>query len=286
LWVFKPDDNQDLDLTYVEKFKGELAAKMENEYSVRLKNNIEYILQKKIDGPEISTEVWIGQAGSVHYNHTIENKRLMDNNLGPAIGSQSNTVWLTKETNSPVITPLSKMADYLSSEGYVGPADCNCIVKNGKPYFLEWTVRCGWDALFCLLTLLKGKLSNFLFSDNFDAEFQDGFASSQRISIPPYPYESPGLRRVLAKDVSIFGTLKDYPHFWAEDVYVDNGKLKCAGADGILGVVTAWGKTIEESCGRMYHNIGTLKACSYLQYRMDGLSDALKRYKKLELNNA
>ena len=285
LWVFKPNDNRDLDLTYVEKFKGELAAKMENEYSVRLKDNIEYVLQKKIEGAEISTECWIGEQGIVHQNHTLENKRLMNGNLGPAIGSQSNTVWLMNKDeikDCSVIPCLSRMADYLYKEGYRGPYDANCIVKNGKPYFLEHTPRCGFDALFCLLTLLKSKLSDFLFRENFDAEFQDGFASSQRISIPPFPYSATELRKVLAKDVSIFGTLKDYPFFWAEDVYSDNGKLKCAGADGILGVVTAWGKTIEESWGRCYHNIGKLKVCSYLQFRMDGLSEALKRYKKLE----
>jgi len=285
LWVFKPDDNQDLDLTYVEKFKGELAAKMENEYSVRLKDNIEYVLQKKIDGAEISTEAWIGQAGPVHYNHTIENKRLMDNNLSLPIGSQSNTVWLMNKEemeNCPIIPCLSKMADYLYREGYRGPYDANCIVKNGEPYFLEHTPRAGYDALFCLLTLLKGKLSDFLLNENFDTEFQEGFASSQRISIPPYPYSIPELRKIFAKNVPLFGTLKDYPFFWAEDVFLDNGNLKCAGSDGILGVVTAWGKTIEESWGRCYHNIGKLKICACSQYRMDGLSEALKRYKKLE----
>jgi len=281
LWVFKPEGNQDLDLTYVEKFPGELITKMLDEWLVRISDKCEYILQKKIDGAEVSTEVWIGEQGPRHFNHTIESKRLMDANLGPAIGSQSNTIWI-KKTRGLLTGPMTKMADYLKSKGYIGPCDANCIIKDGKAYFLEWTPRFGYDAIYCLLTLLKGKLSDFFLKD-FDVEFHDGYAASQRISIPPYPYDIPLLRRNYAKDVSIVGGLKDYPFFWAQDVYSDVGKLKCAGADGILGIVTARGKSLAEAWGRLYNAIGKLKVCSYLQHRTDGLADAEKRIKGLKI---
>lgn len=278
LWVFKPHGNQDLDLTYVEKFKGELFTKMLEEYMERVGDKCQYILQKKIDGVEISTEVWLASQGPVHFNHTLESKRLMDADLGPAIGSQSNTVFLTEKRL--LTEPLAKMASYLSKEGYIGPCDANCIIKGGAPYFLEWSPRFGWDALYCLLTLVKGKLSDF-FRKDFEAEFHDGYAVSQRLSIPPYPYGTPKLRSLYAKGVSIMGKLKDYPLFWAQDVYDNNGKLKCVGADGILGVVAARGKTLEEAWGRLYHYIKQIKICSYVQYRNDGLSVARKRLEKL-----
>ncbi|MFB0522096.1 MAG: hypothetical protein ACETWD_11810 [Desulfatiglandales bacterium] len=58
-WVFKPHNNQDIDLTYVEKFPGELAMKMQEDYEERLGGGkIEYMLQKFVDGYEISTEGW------------------------------------------------------------------------------------------------------------------------------------------------------------------------------------------------------------------------------------
>jgi len=280
LWVFKPENNQDLDLTYVEKFPGELLTKILEEYSTRIGDKCDFILQKKIDGAEVSSEVWIA-GGPVHFNQTIEHKRLMDGDLGPAIGSQSNTVWVKNNKDDIITGPLTKMANYLKSNGYMGPCDANCIIKGGVPYFLEWSPRFGWDALYCLLTLVKGKLTDF-FTKDFKTDFHDGFVASQRLSIPPYPYGTPQLRTLYAKDVSILGTLKDHSLFWGQDVY-DNGGLKCAGADGILGVVAARGKTLDESWGRVYNAIKKVKVCSYVQYRTDGLNSARKRLEKLKV---
>lgn len=282
LWVFKPSGNQDLDMTYVEKFPGELASKLLNEYAQRLEKPCEFILQKKINGTEVSTEVWIGQQGPMHFNHTIESKRLMDANLGPAIGSQSNTVWIEKNENGLLTEPLARMAAYLHKEGYIGPCDANCIVAAGKPYFLEWTPRFGYDAIFCLLTLLKSSLSDF-FGRDFKADFFDGYAASQRLSIPPYPYASPQLRTKFAKDTLILGKPEKYPFAWLQDVYLDGRQLKCAGADGILGIVVGRGAQLEEAWGRVYNALGKIKVCSYLQYRMDGYKDAKERIRSLKI---
>jgi phosphoribosylamine-glycine ligase len=280
LWVFKPQNNQDLDLTYVEKFPGELLTKILEEYNQRIGDKCEFLLQKKINGAEVSTEVWIA-GGPVHMNQTIENKRLMDADLGPAIGSQSNTVWIKQDKEGPVMGPLVKMAMYLAGNGYSGPCDANCIIKGGVPYFLEWSPRFGWDALYCLLTLLKGSITDF-FENDFQSEFHAGYAASQRLSIPPYPYGLSQLRSLYAKDVSVLGKLKDYPMFWAQDVYDETG-LKCAGADGILGVVSGRGKSLEEAWGRVYNAIKKIKVCSYVQYRTDGLERARKRIEKLKV---
>lgn len=279
MWVFKPHNNQDLDLTYVEKFPGELLTKLLDEYSVRIGDKCEYILQKKIDGIELSSEVWIGKQGPVHFNHTIENKRLMDANLGPAIGSQSNTIWI-KNKAGLLTEPLTKMAAYLHKEGYIGPCDANCIIRGSVPYFLEWSPRFGYDAIYCLLNLVKGSLGDFFLKD-FKVEFHEGYAVSQRFSIPPYPYANPGLRKNYAKDVSILNKLHKSLFFWAQDVYLDAGKLKCAGADGILGIVTARGENLEEAWGKLYHNINKLKICADMQYRVDGLKEARKRIQQL-----
>ena len=65
LWVFKPENNQDLDLTYVEKFPGELFTKIIEEYTQRIGDKCDFILQKKINGVEVSTEVWVAN-GPVH----------------------------------------------------------------------------------------------------------------------------------------------------------------------------------------------------------------------------
>lgn len=276
-WVFKPLNNEDLDLTYVEKFPGELVWKMENEYSKRLGEKTPYILQKKIDGTEISTEVWISQDGLMNFNHTLESKKLMNGNLGPSIGSQSNTVWI-KKRKGLLVKELGRAAERLS--GYLGPVDVNCIVdEKGTPYFLEWSPRFGWDALYCLLTLLRGGITRFFESD-FRGEFEDGFASSERLTIPPFPYSAKSLLADHAKDVTILQPLEKIPSFWAQDVY-QNGELKCAGADGIIGVATGQGTSIGESYGKVYRFLDTLKICADKQYRTDGAKKNEIRFNKL-----
>lgn len=279
LWVFKPDDNKEF--TYVEKFSGEILTKMLDEWLHRINDKCEYILQKKIEGDEVSSEVWISEQGPRHFNHTLESKRFMAGNLGPAIGSQSNTVWIGKDSGL-LIEPLKKMAAYLKSKGYIGPCDANCIVKGSVPHFLEWTPRFGYDAIYCLLTLLKGSLSDFFLKD-FKADFHAGYACSQRISIPPYPYANPHLRHDFAKDVSIMNRLERVPFFWAQDIYSDTGKFKCAGADGILGVVSARDENLEAAWGKVSSAINKLKVCSYLQYRTDAFKEHAKRIKDLKV---
>lgn len=276
LWVFKPDDNKEF--TYVEKFAGELLTKMLNGKLLEC----QYILQKKIEGAEVSTEIWIGEQGSRLLNQTIESKKLMGGNLGPAIGSQSNSVWIKRDSGDVIAKALLKMAAYLHKEGYIGPCDANCIIKGSVPYFLEWTPRFGYDALYCLLTLLKGSLSDFFLKD-FKADFHSGYACSQRLSIPPYPYALPRLRRDFARNVSILNQLNRVPFFWGQDIYFDAGKLKCAGADGILGVVATRDGNLEAAWGKVYSAIGKLKICNYLQYRNDAFKEHSKRIRELKV---
>jgi len=276
LWVFKPDNNH-CDLNYVERFHGELLTKMLDEYLMRIEDKFEYILQKKIDGTEVSTEVWLNSEGPVLFNKTIEAKRLMDADLGLPTGSQSNTVWINKGSE-----PVTKMASYLKSDGYIGPCAITCIVKEELRYLLKLSAGFVYDALYCLLTLIKGKLADFFLND-FKVDFQDGYAASQRLSIPPYPYATTKLRMDFAKDISIIGKLDDHPLFWGQDIYSDAGKLKCSGADGILGVVAANGASLEEAWGRVYNAIKKIKVCGYVQYRTDALAQAKNRIRRLKV---
>jgi len=282
LWVFKPENNLDLDMTYVEKFNGELADKIANEYRQRLgTDKVEFILQKRVEGVEISSELWWNGKDAVHFNHTLEDKRLMNFNLGPAIGSQSNTVWIKKDENGLLVKELKKLIPYLKRANYVGPIDINVIIskKDHKPYFLEFSPRFGYDAIYCLLTLIKGSLTEF-FLNGFQTEFYDGFASSQRITIPPFPYADKQLLNAMAKDILIKNKLED---FWMEDVYMDDkGNIRCAGSDGIIGVVAERGNSLGGSVGNVYRKIDKLKIGSYIQYRTDLGKSQNKRMKQLQ----
>ena len=279
-WVFKPHNNQDLDLTYVESYPGELKSKLEGEYTERLGDQFEFVLQKVIDGVEISTEGWFDGQRFVHMNHTIEDKKLMNGNLGPSIGSQGNTVWL-KRNEGLLTRELDSLAPKLREAGYTGPVDCNCVVseEDRRPYFLEWTMRQGYDALYCLLSLLRGDIGRF-YLDRFQSSFAEGFASSQRITIPPFPYAEASLLKEYAQGVEIQSGLA--PNFWAEDVKQNGKRLECAGADGIVGVVAARGNSLGGSVGNMYRSIEKMRIASTPQYRTDGAKRAEKAMNRLQ----
>lgn len=281
-WVFKPHDNNDLDLTYMESYPGELKSKLEGEYRERLGDKIDFILQKVVEGVEISTEGWFDGERFVHFNHTIEDKKLMNGNLGPAIGSQGNTVWVKRDPHGLLVQELGKLAPKLRAAGYIGPIDVNCIVSEDdcRPYFLEWTCRQGYDALYCLLQLLSGGIARF-YLDRFHSEFLGGYASSQRITVPPFPYSEPDLLREYAQGVEAQNGFED-KNFWAEDVRQNGKRIECAGADGILGVMAAKGNSIGGSVGNMYRSIDKMRIASTPQYRTDGGQRTEKAISKLK----
>ena len=205
----------------------------------------------------------------------------MTGNLGPAIGSQSNTVWLERDRSSVGIPELIKMAAYLKMHNYIGPCDANLIIHKKVPYFLEWSPRFGYDAIYCLFELLKGTLTGF-FEKGFNSNFHTGYAASQRISIPPFPYSDKKLLLEFAKDVSILGDLKKKPRFWGQDIYNNTDHLACAGSDGILGIISGRDDSLGAAWGQVYGAIDKLEICSYIQYRTDGFKSAEKRMAKFK----
>lgn len=280
LYVFKPCDNQDLDMTYVEKFPGELIEKMQHDYPRRVgTERIEFILQKVVDGWEISTEGWFDGSDWIHFNHTVEDKRLMNGSLGPTIGSQSNTVWVKRKMGGLLIRNLRNMTPFLKAAKYIGPIDINSIVssEDGEPYFLEFSPRFGYDAIYCLMALMKTSLTEF-FQNGFKADFHSGFTASARISIPPYPYSEPRLLDAFAKEVPVSGKTDN---FWMEDVLFDD-RIRCAGADGILGVMTGRGETVIDAWKQVYEHIGQINVGAYLQFRTDGPRRAEKVLKAFQ----
>jgi len=282
-WVFKPYGNLDLDLTYVEKYPGELLGKMEYEFKPRIGDSVEYILQKVVDGIELSTEGWFDGKNWLNFNHTIEDKKMMNGNLGVAVGSQNNTVWLKKNPNGLLMPEFKKMSPFLKDVGYKGPIDINAIIneKDKKPYFLEWIPRIGYDAFYCLMELVKNPLVDFWVKD-FNVGFYDGYASSARVTIPPFPYADEELLEDMAMDTIIKGRLDDYPQFWGEDVYLKDGKLACAGSDGIIGVMASRGNGLGNAWGNVYRELNGLKVGNYLQFRTDGLKRPEKAIRTLK----
>ena len=284
-WVLKPMNNEDLDLTYVESYGGELLEKMKNEMPKRTYNPSKFwhMMQEVIDGTEISSEAWYRDGKFMSYNRTIEGKKFLCGNLGSQIGSQSNTVFYS-QSNKIIFKEMQKLIPHLKKAGYEGPVDANCIIdKQGKPNFLEWTVRFGYDAIFNILENNKGTIEKF-FKD-FIINPKKKFSSSARITIPPFPIKDKEQMKERATDVHIAHDLKDLCEsgFWAEDIYCDDeGELRTAGTDGIIGVQIALGNSIESSSDAVLKAAKNLHIAASKQYRIDIKDRPLKVMEQME----
>lgn len=284
-WVVKPAGNQDLDLTFPETFEGEAIDILSNNLPERFKTDrVQFILQTFVeDGVELSSELWWDGKEFLHPNRTLEDKKVYSGNTGPAAGSASNTVWLCGDADGVVHKEMQKLKPYLELSGYVGPIDANCILtEDGKAWFLEWTPRCGYSALYCFLSFIpKGGLTNF-FLNGFSAMMKDGFVASQVVSLYPYPSLDKKALEKLAKGNWVNHDFND-PDFWWQDVMQgEDGKLRCAGADGMIGVLTSFDEDMEEAIKKNQAKVKKLKVSGNLQYRVDHLESHSKRMNKLK----
>jgi len=287
LWVFKPHGNADLDLTKVEDFKGELLDLLTTTYPARLGDSVKFILQEKIVGEEVSSEIWVVDGVVMHPNRTLEDKKLGDGDTGPAVGSASNSVFLCKDASGIVHNLIVKIP-WL--KGYTGPVDANSIItKGGRVWFLEWTFRFGYSALFLFLSLIKkGKLSTF-FLNKFKAEPERSFVASQVLTLHPFPHvrDKLALYAPMIKD-NLINSPIDTKGAWWVDVYKDSkGKLRCAGADGYLGVILDRGATAEEAIKACHKRVAEIKMAGIsgdLQHRTehDHLKSHLGRLEKFK----
>lgn len=174
---YVPDEGEDLSpyVKYVEKAYGNKIDEIE--------------IQEFIEGVAVSTEGWFNGYHFVRpFNHTLEKKKFLNNDLGPATGCAGNIVWVCEEDE--ITAQLKCIEPYI--QGYIGPIDINMIVNERGQYGLEWTPRHGYDAICALLRLFNSEIGKF-YSDlarhQFEGEIDldESFSSALRVSIPSYP---------------------------------------------------------------------------------------------------
>jgi phosphoribosylamine--glycine ligase len=286
-FVYKPSSRLGLEsMSHVCHDKDEtLEYLKEQRAEVRLED-ISFSLQQFTKGVAISTEIWFDGQDTIEglSNHTLERKELMNENLGPSGGCSGNTIWRCGEC--PLCERVRGVLPFLREHGYRGMLDLNAIVNEDGIFGLEWTPRFGYDAApTMLLKLVDGEIGFFLQDmsrGTFEAnhwELKEGFASSLRVSIPPYPTEKyhadsgttiGGLSAQAQKDCALFNVRRS-----AE------GKLESAGAWGIILVITGWGNSIPNSYEVPYRIAERLKLPDK-QYRTDLVEQFEKDFRKVE----
>lgn len=185
------------------------------------------------EGIAVSTEGWFNGFHFIYpFNHTIENKKFLNGNLGPSTGCSGNIVWPCEVDE--FVKDVRKLESYLQGR-YIGPVDWNSILtKSGERKGLEFTIRHGYDAICALLKLMKSEVGKFyadLARNQFEGEMElaEEFAAAIRVTIPPYPND--GAKVVSGTPISGFNDMSDY--YFYEIAWYDSG-LVHEGSAGVL----------------------------------------------------
>src|SRR5215469_5697895 len=244
---------------------------------------VELTIQEFIEGFDVSTEGWFNGEDWIDglFNHTLERKQLMNENLGPSGGCTGNIVWSCDSKDPIVKYLLIPLTDTLRKHRYVGPIDINCVINDKGFYALEFTPRFGYDAFPTFLhTLFRADFGSFVADvcrgDDLRVALPVGFGCGVRLSIPPWPSKGK------VEQVSVRGfTEKDKDTFYPYGVMLDGEELKSCGEDGSLGVISCFGGSISEGFARCYDVISRLEVPN-LQYRTDLAHAFLKDFRNVQ----
>ena len=254
-YVYKPSGNKPTTTTFVSRNADDMIGMLEY-YS----NEVgEFELQEKVDGVEISTELWFNGSDVVNVNHTMEEKSLMPSG-GPKSGCMGDVVW-NGSTNSRLYQEgIGKMIATLKKISYKGPIDLNTIITKDRLYGLEFCPRFGYNALFSFLMIYRGKINDLLYSIATgvakNLPINKGWGLSVTFALPPFPLD---IEPDYSKDILIQGVNEqNKKYIWFYDVYKKGKDYACSGNGGDLGAVTAYGDTIREAKRRAYRTLNNL----------------------------
>lgn len=248
-------------LAMLERFEKEHASE-----------EVDLTIQEFIKGVALSTEGWFDGYDWVEgmFNHTIERKQFLNDDIGPSGGCTGNVIWPCDSDDPIVKQTLTKLTKVLRKHLYVGPIDVNCVVNKEGVYALEFTPRFGYDAFPTLLCSLcdfdfGAFIDDLARGSNSNEHLTEGFGAGVRLSVPPWPSEQfrheggSVLKGLSEEDKGCF-----YPYGMQ---FVDE-ELKTTSGVGIVGVVNGHGSTINRAFGQVYRIIEGLKMPD-LQYRTD-----------------
>jgi len=286
-WVFKPENNQTPAFTYLSTDTEDMVEMLDYFEGI-WENKVDFLLQEYVTGVELSVEGWYKNGllipGSL--NSTLEQKRFLEDDRGAQTGCMGSVVrfWREKQPKIYRLT-LKKLESFLRRFKYSGALDCNTIIseKEQLPYFLEFTARFGYNALYAACEGLRGKISTLMadLANPDDAgpvmRASGEWLGAVRVSIPPYPQEQGALK---SANKPVRG-VDDLAHTWLLDVKYEKGRMLSAGVDGVICEITGRNKTLDGLEKDIYDRIGRLKIPD-MQFRGDIISKARRKIRKLQ----
>jgi len=285
-YVFKPDGGQDqaAESTYVSKDAEDLLEYFDK--LEQISKGASFILQEFIRGTEVSVEGWFNGEDFYCLNSTLEEKKFMNDNVGPNTGCSGNLVFTISPDAKIYKQGLAKVKPILQQYGFRGMIDLNTIVTEDNIYGLEWTPRFGYDASATFINMYAGGFGELLKrtarGEVPEQSWKAEFGVSVRLSIPPYPTE---MRMPQHKGIPIKGIdpsdmqtlLKTYLY----DAYFIKNHLEVAGYSGLVACPIEVGSSIIEAFGKLEDTVKRIQIPD-MQYRTDIQKSVTKRYTELD----
>lgn len=260
--VIKPSGNLDTGKTYIVKDVNTYEWALE-----QFTGDQELIVQDFVKGVEISTEGWFDGDRFVSFNHTFEEKRFLNDDLGQNTGCMGNVVFKAPARRNRLVDEVKKLSPFLERMNYRGPIDINFIANETGIFVLELTPRLGYDAIEALTEILDMDITDLFVlaasSALYSVSLKDGFAIAVRVSTPPFPMSDNNEHEDLPIDVS---RLKRVP--FMTDAYREKGSYFTAGSDGVIMKVTSHAKTVAGAISLVYKEVGKIGLLD-AQYRTD-----------------
>lgn len=289
-YVYKPSqpkgaEDLDCSITYVAHSPSDMERSLDRLF--KESKGAPFLLQKFVEGVEVSSEAWFDGTQFHFINATLEEKKFLAGGLGPNTGCAGNSVWAYNHVPLVFSRGLGRMRGWLEAAGYRGMIDLNSIVTRQHVYGLEWTPRFGYCASPTLLSLLDMPWAEFFhqFASappggiNPDIRMNFEYGTSIDITVPPFPE----INAKADRNLPIEGI--DLETAWQDTYLYDamehNGDLVTAGINGDIGQVLGRGHSLRGAWENALELVRKVKAPD-LQWRIDLEQSTGKRYKKLK----
>ncbi|HOM27155.1 MAG TPA: ATP-grasp domain-containing protein [bacterium] len=266
-WVYKPEGSKEASHTYVSQLENseDLIFYLK---SLTQQDKGKFVLQKYIEGIEISSEIYFNGKDFYFLNWTMEDKKFMNDNLGVNTGCSQDVLKFFTPDKKLFKEGLGKIVGFLRQINFIGQIDFNSIISDDKYYFLEITPRFGYNSIFTTIELLG--LDYYIESiyllaggEKIQEKRPSEYGCSVRISIPNYPFQ----------ETSLFGTPilfdeKDEEHIWLGGVFYQDGYYLTSGGYGCVAYITEKHNILLKGVERVYKIVEKVKTID-IQYRTD-----------------
>jgi phosphoribosylamine--glycine ligase len=245
------------------------------------------MLQEMVDGMEIGVSTYFGPGGFVRAKEeSWEHKKFLTGDLGQNTGEMGTVIRYTKESKlfDEVLAPIE---DYLHLCNFIGDAGVNCIISDGRPWPLEFTLRLGWPATCLQQAALRTDLIEWM------ADLIYGRDSFKVTSDPivgvvmthgDFPQESDPAHDWSKYPITGISSRNERYIHWQQVMdgkmsVMKNKKLNeipamCTAGQYVC-VVTGCGPTIIDAKAEAYRTVRELSWPSNIMYRLD-IGDCLE----------